>query len=1105
MFVADSGTAAPRCCPGKLLTALALSALVSLWLATPVRAANVCTAADIINDDLTDCPNNAALPCLIDRNHDVVSPTCTFDFGNRDVTITSTIDVNSNTVTFLGKSFTVSGFLNGRGLNVGSETTVGANITLQATGLINIQSGGRIHTHGNTAGGTITLTSTTSSVTHDGTLFAYGVDSGAKAGAIEIAAGTSITVNTGSTVQVTGANSTFNPARPRLKLTANGGAITSNQSFLLNGGGNAQGLLATASGDVNLGGSVTVDVGANSATITCANLLMSGGAYIDARGTLAAPDDLGAIVTITTTGSVDLQRTTVAAAIDAGGTTAGGKITITAGTSATVSGRLNVEGLGTLADGGIITVDAGTNITFGTSSAMSALGAYGQAAGDITLTADGSITIGTTSVNLDGGDGGSLTVLAGGAITMNSISAKGLGTGFVQDFGSGGFLDVTGSSVTVNGSIDANGSHDGCGGCVQMLASFGNIAVNGSVNADSIGPFEGGPGGAIGLNATGTVTVPTGASLSAFGDGAFGCGGSIDIEGKLGVSLSGTGTVDTSGGSGGGFLCIFSDADITIAKQVLSSGIAAAGQGGDIIVNAGFAGTGNLTISNIVDATGGACSVLEGCGAGGSATLEGCTVNLTNSSTVETDAPLGTGDINITAHEGLTVAGTIDARATDALGTDGQITFAHRSAIVPSITGSIQPSNAPTNPATNSRPTCTGPSMPANCLNPCPTCGDGVLVYPETCDPAVQMPPTSCGDGCSRFCRTELCEDNNVCTTDACDPQLGCHFTLNPPCPTNTPTITPTGGTLTPTMTRTVTLTRTITQTRTRTATRTPTRTATETATISPTRTITQTPTRTPTITQTGTRTPTFTVSQTPTRTGTRTVTDTPTITPTITQTSTRTETPTITLTPTRTATLTPTLTHTITPTPPTLSIANAVGRPGGPICFAAKLNNAGAPLTSVSVIGDLTGVPVTFQSVTINPAIGPSTATDKSVDHMSSSGLDTYTVSGTNMVGIPNGDLYTARYLLDGLATGTYPLSEPAPLGTQIIVSSCTGDCDGSGDVTLGEVQTCINKFLGAPICNPANSAANCPVADMNSNNSVSIGELQHCVLSKLQNCGGS
>lgn len=239
---------------------------------------------------------------------------------------------------------------------------------------------------------------------------------------------------------------------------------------------------------------------------------------------------------------------------------------------------------------------------------------------------------------------------------------------------------------------------------------------------------------------------------------------------------------------------------------------------------------------------------------------------------------------------------------------------------------------------------------------------------------------------------------------------------------------------------------------------------------------MTDTPTRTPTITQTGTRTPTLTA----------------------------TETPTITLTPTRTSTLTPTLTHTITPTPPTLSIANAVGRPGGPICFAAKLNNAGAPLTSVSVIGDLTGVPITFESVTINPAIGPSTATDKSVDRMSSSGMDTYTVSGTNMVGIPNGDLYTARYLVDGMASdGNYPLSEPAPLGTEIIVSSCTGDCDGSGAVTLGEVQTCINKFLGSPICNPASSAGNCPVADIDSNNSVSIGELQHCVLSKLQGCG--
>jgi len=1037
-------------------------------LPTPTRAAVVCTAAQIIADDPTDCPNSAVLPCLIDKNHDVTASPCTFDFGTRAVTIDSTqIDLNSNSVTFIAGSITVSGFLNGRGLGGANETTTGGNITLQASTIINITSGGRLHVHGDVAGGTITLTTTSGSITMSGALKADDNSAGARAGAIHMEAGAGISIPTGSTIDVTGINSTFMPARPKLTLIAHGGDIVSNQSFLLNGGGNADGLLMSASGNITLDASVSVDLGANSADISCNNFTMVGGAYLDLRGTAAAPSNVGGTVTIDALGNVDIQRTSGIAAIDAGGNASSGRIAIDAGGSVNVSGRLDVSGLGADSDAGIITVDAGTTITFGDSSTLSARGTFGQVGGDITLIAGGNVVVGAALVDVDGGDAGSVAIITAGTITMKGVAATGLGTGFVQDFGSGGYLDFTGSAITVNGSIDADGTSDGCGGCIALTATFGAVTVNGSIGADSVSPFEGGPGGGIAINATGTVTIPSGGSLSAIGNGAFGCGGAIDIEGRLGVNLAGTGSLDTSGGGGGGFLCVFSDSDINIAKQVKSAGVAAAGGGGEIQINAGLFAGGNVTISNVVDATGGGCGI-EGCGVGGGVSIEGCNVNLTASGGVDTRAPDGTGDITITAREALTIAGSVDSRFTGASGSHGQITFSHRTGIVPSITGSVLPQvpaspPAPANPSIESHATCTGPSTPtADCLSPCPTCGDGILAYPETCDPVVQNPAVGC-DGCSKFCRTEVCEDNNVCTTNACDPQLGCYFTLNPPCPTAT--VTPTFPTFTPTLTRTVTNTRT----RTRTLTRTPT--------ISPTRTITETATITPTITLSPTRTPTWTVTLSPT----------------------------ITVTPTITLTLTPTLTHTVTPTPPTLEMRRAVGRPGGRICVAARLNNAGAPLTSTNTVGDFTGAPFTFESVTINPAIGAATEVDKQVSRMTDSGIDTFTIDGTNMVGIPNGDLYTARYGVDVLASGTYNLSQPSPLGTEIIISTCTGDCDGSNSVQVSEVQTCINKFLGAPVCNPASSFTNCPIADVNTDDTVSIGELQQCVLSMLQGCAGS
>src|SRR5205085_1118320 len=137
-----------------------------------------------------------------------------------------------------------------------------------------------------------------------------------------------------------------------------------------------------------------------------------------------------------------------------------------------------------------------------------------------------------------------------GAISMVGMTGKGNGTGFVQDLGSGGFVDISAAlGFTINGAIIANGTHDGCGGCVQGFADFGNIVVNGSIDTDSVAPFEGGAGGLICLQGPGTITVASGASLTAFGDGGYGCGGAIDLDGSLGVNLNGP--LDARGGSGG--------------------------------------------------------------------------------------------------------------------------------------------------------------------------------------------------------------------------------------------------------------------------------------------------------------------------------------------------------------------------------------------------------------------------------------------------------------------------------------------------------------------------------------------------------------------------
>src|SRR5262249_56916760 len=98
--------------------------------------------------------------------------------------------------------------------------------------------------------------------------------------------------------------------------------------------------------------------------------------------------------------------------------------------------------------------------------------------------------------------------------------------------------------------------------------------------------------------------------------------------------------------------------------------------------------------------------------------------------------------------------------------------FRHRRRTPASISGAATPTANDRPP-----PTCTATGQ-TGCLLPCPVCGNGVVEFPETCDNNVGT-PQSC-DGCSAFCQVENCTDTNVCTTDSCDPTLGCRHQAVP-------------------------------------------------------------------------------------------------------------------------------------------------------------------------------------------------------------------------------------------------------------------------------------------------------------------------------------
>jgi len=653
------------------------------------------------------------------------------------------------------------------------------------------------------------------------------------------------------------------------------------------------------------------------------NFTVAAGGYIDGRGNSAsAPNNAGAFVTIITTEAVSVLRTTLTGRIEVSASTFPGALTILAGTNVTINGRLEADSTDT-AEGGIIDVTAGGNFVSGPSSDISAVGAGGGVGGAIDLTAAGTVDVGAP-IALDGYDGGSLNVDAGADAQLDDVEMKGVGLGssMVIEAGLGGTLDVfAGTFVEMNGRITANGTGGGCGGEVTITADFGDVVLLDYVLAEASLPEAtetGAGGGTITIFAAGVINVTAAGKISARSDGTLGFGGGICLE--TDSTITSAGPIDASGGACGGTIDAIAQGAMTLNGLVAANARNFGGFGGTITIAAGDAAisTGTLSIGGTVDVTGGQCSMENGCGVAGSLDLEACNVTVASTAFIDARAPEGGGANRITAHEQLTIQGQMRADSTDGLSPDGTNEFIFPIAKPPIITAVIDPPAA-----LMPRATCISPNVPANCIFPCPVCGNGVVEFPESCD--TLAPPISC-DGCSRYCRVENCNDGNACTTDSCNTNLGCRHQIIVPCNTPTPTFTPTGSAPSPTPTRTPTFTHTPTSTPT-----VPTSTPTNTPTPAP---PTDSPTPAPpTNTPTHTRTPTLTPTSTPTNTPTHTFT--PTHTPT--------HTPTATNTPTRTPTLTPTITptHTNTPTPTptftatlTFTPANTPTHTSAPVSF---------------------------------------------------------------------------------------------------------------------------------------------------------------------------
>ena len=560
-------------------------------------------------------------------------------------------------------------------------------------------------------------------------------------------------------------------------------------------------------------GSNTVVVRARSFTLNPSGFLNGIGNAQEARGAFLRIETTGA-------GSAGLVQSTVGSRINVSGNSTAGSIVIRSGGNVGLFGQLLANGLGIFSDGGSIDVTAEGTITSGQTSRVEAVGGNDSfGGGEIDLFAAGNILL-AADLQIGGFDGGFAEVRAGGAVDMQGVNASAL-TG--ADAGSGGCVDVLGAQgVRVRGTIQANGvsgsfMSGGCGGLICLDGDAGDVVLEAGALVTANGGAPDGGGGQVSLMSLRSAVVNGQVQARGPASGET-CGGDICIETGLDATVATT--LDASGGDAGGQIELFAGRHITLGGQVLADGNRGGSLGGDVAARAGVRGSGNMVVSAVVDASSaGVCSIENGCGAGGLTDFDGCDVTLTGASRLLVFGPEA-GQNNVTAREQLALqAGSqLDARGTSAMPVPGKNNLLHRAGVAPVLLGLAQP-------AATVVPLSTCPQEGATippCLVPCPTCGDGAIEFPETCDPGL-MPPLSCqADGCSVFCQVEDCDDGRTCTGDSCFPEFGCRQVVTPVCtepPTPTPTITPTVPTATATGTATTTPTASATRTSSATAT----------------------------------------------------------------------------------------------------------------------------------------------------------------------------------------------------------------------------------------------------------------------------------------------
>lgn len=453
-------------------------------------------------------------------------------------------------------------------------------------------------------------------------------------------------------------------------------------------------------------------------------------------------------------------------------TAPGGSFTVRAGTLTLSGGRIRAIGTSGFAGGNLTLQVTGALVLSGSGPTLDVSGATNGGLLDVTA---GSIDVRAGSVAADGTGSGA----CGGAIFLRAtggpllLSAPVRATG--QLFCAGGFMNLSGDSVTVATTLNASGGDFPSG--IQLTANTGNVTVTSAgalkANGEQIELGDGGDGGPVAILAEsgavslqGSITVTGATPEGAAGEVVIVAGGNVDIAAT--ISAEGNG-----GGSDGGTVEIDAGGNVTIAGHVRAGGGSEAG-GGEIDVRA----DGEIAIASgkLVQASGGSFG-------GGAITLRDAS-RIDVAGTLDARGAVGNGGFVTLETCRATVSGTLDSGAGGG-GASGANTI---TAGVVEVTSSGRLLATPCGSGACNAVTLTAgaPAIdPLAVASPAPSvsidpqlaacCGNATIEPGETCDDGGG---SGC-DGCSHLCQVETTppcpSDGNECTRD-CSPSAGCTY-----------------------------------------------------------------------------------------------------------------------------------------------------------------------------------------------------------------------------------------------------------------------------------------------------------------------------------------